>query len=121
MDDTRVHAMFIIGSDTLPEETLNQIFAGINTRFGGCTVTEARGCRSEDGEEFTAIYSNKVKFERAFQIDVSFMTDLDAPFTAQLDYLKGCFVPAKDFATWIHCEVWQTEAHHFNIKEIGEA
>ena len=107
----RTHVLFIIGSDTITAEVLAEVLDGINSKYGGATVTESQGCWSDDADKDLPAY-DKVKTERAIQIEVS-----AAPDAIDMAYLQGCFKPAADHATWIHCETFTTYANHFNVKD----
>jgi hypothetical protein len=112
MNTERQHALFIIGSKTLTKLALMQVLDNINTRYGGCTLHKGFGCWSEQGAKFTNEYDN-VKFETAYQIEVC-----TTPEEFDLPFLQSAFKPVAPFATWIHCEVWTTNAYHFDVTKL---
>ena len=111
MDNKRIHLMFIVGSNEVTADDMSWVYADISKLTGGLTATECRGYWSEQGEFNLSTYGN-LKDEKAYRVDVTVVSnDLDE----LLPQLKDAFRFLKGKAEWIHLEMWDTMADHFQI------
>lgn len=109
----RKHITFIVGSNDVSAADIHIVATNIARITGGLTITPCQGLWAANGAEHTNSYQD-IETETAWKIEVAVDDNAD-DFQYTLQSLKNCFYVLAGKATWIHCEVSVTQAHHFAI------